>query len=100
MSLIKKIVDFFTKAKSTITAFKTKARNFVIDHKEDIKNLMTVLQFLYERGNGAAKMQKVVDTVCEAIGASEYKEDIVEYVKKECQKVYDELLNDGGLEKK
>jgi hypothetical protein len=54
---------------------------------------------MYERGNGEKKMNAIVDIVCDAIGAKEYKEDIVEYVKKECQKVYEELLADGEIEK-
>ena len=60
---------------------------------------MKLMQFMYERGNGTIKMNAIVDMVCDAIGAKEYKEEIVDYVKKECQKVYDELLADGEIEK-
>ena len=99
MSFLKKFIDFCTKAKGKVVAFKTKAYRFIEVNKKEIKALMKFLQFMYERGNGEKKMDTIVGIVCDAIGAKEYKEDIVEYVKKECQKVYDELLADGEIEK-
>lgn len=99
MSFLKKFIDFCTKAKGKIVAFKTKAYRFIEVNRKEIKALMKFLQFMYDRGNGEKKMNAIVDIVCDAIGAREYKEDIVEYVKKECQKVYEELLADGEIEK-
>lgn len=99
MSFLKRFIDFCTKAKGKVVAFKTKAYRFIEENKKEIKALMKFLQFMYERGNGEKKMDTIVGIVCDAIGAKEYKEDIVEYVKKECQKVYEELLADGEIEK-
>ena len=99
MSFLKRFIDFCTKAKGKIVAFKSKAYRFIEANKSEIKTFMKLMQFMYERGNGAAKMNAITDMVCDAIGAKEYKEDIVEYVKKECQKVYEELLADGEIEK-
>ena len=99
MSFLKKFIDFCTKSKGRIVTLKTQAYRFVELHRDEIKTFMKIIQVIYKRGNGAAKMQHVVDVVCSSIGAGEYKEYIVDYVKKECQKVYDELLVDGEIEK-
>ena len=99
MSFLKRFINFCVKARGTVVSFKTKAHTFIETHKGEIKAFMKLLQFMYERGNGETKMNTVVDLVCDTIGAKEYKEDIVEYVKKECQKVYEELLADGEIEK-
>ena len=47
MSFLKKFIDFCTKAKGKIVAFKTKAYRFIEANKKEIKALMKFLQFTF-----------------------------------------------------
>lgn len=101
MNIFQKIIGFFTKAKTNVEKFKEKAENFIELHRGNIKVLMNIFQAIYEKGNGTAKMQQVVKTVCSAVGAeafgNEYANDITTFVEGKCQQIYDELVAEGGL---
>lgn len=101
--LIEKLKGLFGKAKALTETLRFKISAFVREHKSEIRTLMQVLQTIYARNNGTAKMENVVLTVCSALGAENigniYADDVVAFVEKQCQKVYDELLVDGGLQK-
>ena len=101
--IIEKLKGLFGRAKALTDTLRFKISAFVQEHKEEIRTLMQILQMIYARGNGAAKMQNVVLTVCCALGLENlgnmYADDVVEFVENQCQKVYNELLADGGLKK-
>lgn len=101
--IIEKLKGLFGKAKALNENLRFKISAFVQEHKAEIRNLMQILQMIYARGNGSAKMQNVVLTICCALGAENignmYADDVVRFIETQCQKVYEELLSDGGLKK-
>lgn len=101
--IIEKLKGLFGKAKALNENLRFKISSFIQEHKTEIRTLMQLLQTIYARGNGSAKMQNVVLTVCCALGLENlgnmYADDVVEFVETQCQKVYNELLADGGLKK-
>lgn len=101
MNIFQKVINFFVKTKNNVEKFKEKAANFIELHRGNIKVLMNIFQAIYDKGNGTAKMQQVVKTVCSAVGAesfgNEYADDITAFVEEKCQQIYDELVAEGGL---
>ena len=101
--IIEKLKGLFCKIKVLTENLKFKISAFVQEHKTEIRILMQVLQKIYPRGNGSAKMENVVMTICAALGAEGigniYADDVVEFVETQCQRVYDELVQDGDLVK-
>lgn len=101
--ILEKLKGLFGRARALTETLRFKISAFVQDHKTEIRTLMQILQTIYARNNGTAKMENVVLTICAALGAENignmYADDVVAYVEKQCQKVYDELLSDGGLSK-
>lgn len=101
MNIFERILNFFRKTKTTLEKAKFKIENFIELHRGNIKVLMNIFQAIYEKGNGNAKMQQIVKTVCQAAGAeafgNEYADDIAAFVEEKCQQIYDELVAEGGL---
>lgn len=104
---MKKIIEcfknFFSKARELAADTKERINDFIEYNKPHIQVLMKVLQFLYQKGYGTAKMQNVVLTVCGALNdnkafANTFTTEFMQYVEKQCQKIYDELKSNGGLE--
>ena len=101
--ILEKLKGLFGRARALTDNLRFKISAFVQEHKTEIRALMQILQTIYTRNNGAAKMENVVLTVCSALGAENignmYADDVVAFVENQCQKVYNELLADGGLKK-
>ncbi len=90
MKILNKIVEFFIKTKKSVQDIKDRVNRFVLENKEQIKLLMTILEVIFPVGTGAKKMACVVGNICSALGYGE--SDVVsQYVENKCQEVYNEF---------
>ena len=90
MKILNKIIEIFIKTKESVQEIRGRINQFVLENKEQIKLIMTVLEVIFPAGAGAKKMACVVGNICSALGYSE--SDVVsQYVENKCQEVYDEF---------
>lgn len=102
MKFIEKLIKFFKKTELTVEEIKAKVEAYVELHKGTIKVVMNMLQVLYVKTDGKNKMKCIVTMVFNALHLSKYtnghEEEIINFIEAKCQKVYDELVNDGVLD--
>ena len=91
MKFLQKLIAFFVKTKNVAATVVLKVDTFVKEHKKQIKLLMTVLEAIFPAKSGAKKMACVVTSVCTAIGYESASDEVLNYINKQCQKVYDEF---------
>lgn len=103
MKIIEMFKNLFKKGKKLTDDIKKRVDDFVEYNKPHIQVLMKVLQFMYKKGYGSAKMENVVLTVCGALSENKansdtFTKEFMNYVENLCQKIYDDLKSNGGLD--
>lgn len=93
MKIIRKLFNLFSKTKTV----KNKIENFIELHNGNIKVLMNILQVMYDKTAGKAKMQQCISFVLNAIGIAKRTTEVLTYTEEKLQKIYDDLKANGCL---
>lgn len=94
MNIIKKIIGFFKKTKSTVAHVELKLQDFIKKNSKKIKLMMSLLEAIFPAGTGIKKMTCLMTNVCTAIGIEQITPEIAEYVSGELQKLYDKFKDE------
>lgn len=103
MKILEFFKNIFKKRKELTEDVKKRIDDFIEYNKSHIQVLMKVLQFLYKKSAGQDKMLNVVIVICGALSEDielikDYFDAGFEYIQNKCQKIYDELKSNGGLD--
>lgn len=91
MKFLKKLVEFFRKGKQIADTTKARIKKFVSENKKQIRLMITIFEAIFPAETGMQKMACLVTNVCYAMGLKDAANDVADYVKNECQKVYDDF---------
>ena len=91
MRLLEKLIKLFRRTKQLAAEAKIKINKFIVEHRNEIRMAMRILESIFPAGTGVKKMRCIVNNVCLALGYEDMTDEVTDFVTKKCQEIYDEF---------